>query len=75
MSEELARGLAHRGYLVLRLAPDQVFRYIAFPGQYTDTLPGLAAGAWVAVHEPSGGFSEIEARAVTRSRGGAVVEK
>ncbi len=68
MSDALVHDLAARGYLVLCLAPDQVFRYIAFPNAHTDRL----APSWVAVHEPSGGFSEIEARAVAVDRGGVL---
>jgi hypothetical protein len=69
MSDPIAHDLAARGYLVLCLAPNQVFRYIAFPNEHTDRL----APSWVAVHEPNGGFSEVEARLVALDRGGALV--
>lgn len=69
MSDAIAHDLAARGYLVIRCAPGQVFRLLAFPHERTERL----APSWVAVHEPTSGFTEVEARVVAVDRGGTVV--
>lgn len=69
MSDRLALDLAARGYFVLRCAPGQVFQLVAFPHPDADRI----APGWVAVHERTSGFTELEARVIARDRGGTVV--
>lgn len=76
MSDRLASELIARGYFVLRCAPGQVFRLVAFPHERTDrvtTSRNEMVTSWVAVHEPTSGFTELEARVIAHDRGGTIV--
>ena len=70
MHDQTSHDLARRGYLVLHCAPDQVFRLVAFPHPEADRV----APDWVAVHEPSSGYTELEARVIAHDRGGVMIE-
>lgn len=66
----LIADLEARGYLVLACAPGQVFRLVAFPHPECQRI----APDWIAVHERTSGFTELEAFVIASDRGGTLID-
>lgn len=63
--------LAALGYYVLTVAPGFVFCHLALRNSHTDSdWPG-----WIGGWNPSGGFTEREAKAIALDRGGWVWDR